>query len=188
MDDSAARRPAWRARRRPSGLPRSPGLRPAQNRRQRRRDHQRPRLSGRRASSPRATARRCNTSSRMVTSAANLYNEALSKSFVAFMRANAPNAFIYCMGVSQTLSRRAEAGFLDPVLRRIGDYDRSGSIVFTRRACFPDPQAVDKVVRACSKDACARSRGTTSRSRSNRSVSIRTRRVAWRWRGPCARR
>jgi 5-oxoprolinase (ATP-hydrolysing) subunit A len=78
-------------------------------------------------------------------------NEALSKSFVAFMRVNAPDAFIYCMGISETYRVACEVGH--PVIREFyadRDYDRSGSIVFTRRAEKPDPRAVsDKVVRAC---------------------------------------
>jgi UPF0271 protein len=78
-------------------------------------------------------------------------NEALSKSFVAFMRVNAPDAFIYCMGISQTYRVACEVGH--PVIREFyadRDYDRSGSIVFTRHAERPDPRAVsDKVLRAC---------------------------------------
>jgi UPF0271 protein len=78
-------------------------------------------------------------------------NEALSKSFVAYMRSNAPNAFIYCMGISETYRVAREAGH--PVIREFyadRDYDRSGSIVFTRRGDRLDPRAVaDKVVRAC---------------------------------------
>jgi UPF0271 protein len=78
-------------------------------------------------------------------------NEALSKSFVAFMRANAPDASIYCMGISETYRVAREAGH--PVVREFyadRDYDRSGSIVFTRRRDKLDPKAVaDKVVRAC---------------------------------------
>jgi 5-oxoprolinase (ATP-hydrolysing) subunit A len=78
-------------------------------------------------------------------------NEALSRSFVQFMRAVAPSAFIYCMGASETYRVAREAGH--PVIREFyadRDYDRSGSIVFTRRVARPDPRAVaDKVVRAC---------------------------------------
>jgi len=78
-------------------------------------------------------------------------NEGLSKSFVEFMRALAPNAFIFCMGVSETYRLARDAGH--PVIREFyadRDYDRSGSIVFTRRADKLDPAAVaDKVVRAC---------------------------------------
>jgi 5-oxoprolinase (ATP-hydrolysing) subunit A len=78
-------------------------------------------------------------------------NEALSRAFVQFMRVVAPTAFIYCLGVSETYRVACEAG--QPVIREFyadRDYDRSGSIVFTRRADKPDPGAVaDKVVRAC---------------------------------------
>jgi 5-oxoprolinase (ATP-hydrolysing) subunit A len=78
-------------------------------------------------------------------------NEALSRSFVQFMRTIAPNALIFCMGISQTYRVAREAGH--PVIREFyadRDYDRSGSIVFTRSAEKPDPRALaDKVVRAC---------------------------------------
>jgi 5-oxoprolinase (ATP-hydrolysing) subunit A len=78
-------------------------------------------------------------------------NEPLSRSFVQFMRVAAPGAFIYCMDISDTYRVACEAG--QPVIREFyadRDYDRSGSIVFTRRADKPDPRAVaDKVVRAC---------------------------------------
>jgi 5-oxoprolinase (ATP-hydrolysing) subunit A len=78
-------------------------------------------------------------------------NEALSKSFVQSMRTIAPDASIYCMGISETYRIAREAGH--PVVREFyadRDYDRSGSIVFTRRAERPDPAAVAaRVVRAC---------------------------------------
>jgi 5-oxoprolinase (ATP-hydrolysing) subunit A len=78
-------------------------------------------------------------------------NEELSRSFVQFMRALAPDAFIYCMGISETYRIACEAG--QPAIREFyadRDYDRSGSIVFTRLRDKPDPRAVaDKVVRAC---------------------------------------
>src|SRR5260221_10173723 len=78
-------------------------------------------------------------------------NEALSRSFVQFMRVLAPDAFIFCMSVSETYRVAREAGH--PVIREFyadRDYDRSGSIVFTRGAGKLDPRAIaDKVVRAC---------------------------------------
>ncbi len=78
-------------------------------------------------------------------------NEALSKSFVQSMRIIAPNAFIFCMGISQTYRVACEANH--PVIREFyadRDYDRTGSIVFTRRVDRLDPHAVaKKAVRAC---------------------------------------
>lgn len=78
-------------------------------------------------------------------------NEALSRSFIQSMRTIAPNAFIYCMGMSDTYRTACEAG--QPVIREFyadRDYDRTGSIVFARRVAKLDPGAVaSKVVRAC---------------------------------------
>ena len=78
-------------------------------------------------------------------------DEALSRSFVKLMRTVAPNAFVFCMGMSQTYRTALEAG--QPVIREFyadRDYDRSGSIVFTRHVGKLDPAAIaDKVVRAC---------------------------------------
>lgn len=78
-------------------------------------------------------------------------NEAFAKSFVQYMRKNAPNAFIFCMDISETCRVASEAGH--PVVREFyadRDYSRSGSIVFTRQVGRADPRAVaDKVVRAC---------------------------------------
>jgi len=101
-------------------------------------------------------ARRHGTSLQHVKPHGALYmelavNEALSKSFVQFMRALAPDAFIFCMSVSETYRIAREAGH--PVIREFyadRDYDRSGSIVFTRGAGKLDPRTIaDKVVRAC---------------------------------------
>lgn len=78
-------------------------------------------------------------------------SEALSRSFVQYMRTVAPEAAILCMGVSETYRIAKEAGH--PVAREFyadRDYDNSGSIVFARRVNKLDPNAVaDKVLRAC---------------------------------------
>jgi UPF0271 protein len=78
-------------------------------------------------------------------------SEALSRSFIKLMQTVAPNAFVFCMGISETYRVAREAG--QPVIREFyadRDYDNSGSIVFTRHVGRLDPDAVaDKVVRAC---------------------------------------
>ncbi|MDU6748864.1 MAG: LamB/YcsF family protein, partial [Bradyrhizobium sp.] len=78
-------------------------------------------------------------------------NEQLSRSFIKLMRTVAPNSFVFCMDISVTYRVAVEAG--QPVIREFyadRDYDRSGSIVFTRHGKKLDPQGVaDKVLRAC---------------------------------------
>ncbi|WP_448955289.1 5-oxoprolinase subunit PxpA [Labrys neptuniae] len=78
-------------------------------------------------------------------------SEALSRPFVQYMRTVAPDAVILCMGISETYRIAKEAGH--PVAREFyadRDYDRTGSIVFTRKVQRLDPNAVaDKVLRAC---------------------------------------
>jgi len=78
-------------------------------------------------------------------------NEALSRSFIKLMQTVAPNASVFCMGMSETYRIAIEAG--QPAIREFyadREYDRSGSIVFTRHAGKLDPGAVaDRVVRAC---------------------------------------
>jgi UPF0271 protein len=78
-------------------------------------------------------------------------SEALSRSFVQYMRIVAPDAMILCMGMSETYRIAREAGH--PVAREFyadREYDETGSIVFTRRAQKPDPDALaDRVLRAC---------------------------------------
>jgi UPF0271 protein len=78
-------------------------------------------------------------------------NETLSRSLVQALQAIAPNAHLFCMGVSQTFKVAVEAG--QPVIREFyadREYDRSGSIVFTRKTGRPDSRAIaEKVVRAC---------------------------------------
>ncbi|MFK5979454.1 MAG: 5-oxoprolinase subunit PxpA [Rhizobiaceae bacterium] len=80
-------------------------------------------------------------------------NEALSRSFIGTMRTIAPNAFIFCMGISKTFQVAKEAG--QPTIREFyadRDYDESGSIVFTRHVGKLKPSDVaDKVVRACTE-------------------------------------
>jgi UPF0271 protein len=78
-------------------------------------------------------------------------NEALSRSLVKVLRTVAPNAYLFCMGISETYKVAVEAG--QPVARELyadRDYDKSGSIVFTRHAGRLDPaQVAHKVLRAC---------------------------------------
>lgn len=78
-------------------------------------------------------------------------NEALSRSFVRTMRTIAPNAFVFCMGISETYRVAQEAG--QPTIREFyadRDYDDSGSIVFTRHVGKLQPSKIaDKVIRAC---------------------------------------
>jgi UPF0271 protein len=67
------------------------------------------------------------------------------------MHTVAPNTPVFCMGISETYRAAIEAG--QPVIREFyadRQYDRSGSIVFTRHVNRLDPRAVaDRVVRAC---------------------------------------
>jgi UPF0271 protein len=78
-------------------------------------------------------------------------NAEMSQTFIQYMRTVAPGAFVFCMGGSATDTAAREAGH--PVVREFyadRDYDDSGSIVFTRDAGRPDPQAIArKVLRAC---------------------------------------
>lgn len=78
-------------------------------------------------------------------------NADLSRSLVDTLRTAAPDAFLFCMGISQTYRIAVETG--QPVIREFyadRDYDRSGSIVFTRKVGRLDPSMIaDKVVRAC---------------------------------------
>jgi 5-oxoprolinase (ATP-hydrolysing) subunit A len=78
-------------------------------------------------------------------------NEELSRGFIDFMRRAAPDAYVFCMGSSLTYRIATEMG--QPVVREFyadREYERSGSIVFTRHVSRLDPQRVaDKVVRAC---------------------------------------
>jgi len=78
-------------------------------------------------------------------------NEAMSNSFVQLMRSINPDLFIYCMGASATY--RAAMALGQPVIREFyadREYDKSGVIVFTRRADNYKPSdAAERVVRAC---------------------------------------
>lgn len=78
-------------------------------------------------------------------------NESLSRAFVDLMRTIAPDAFIYCMGASETYRIAREMG--QPVVREFyadRDYHRDGKIVFARKVDHFDAKAVAyKVVRAC---------------------------------------
>ncbi|MDQ0454031.1 5-oxoprolinase subunit PxpA [Rhizobium paknamense] len=78
-------------------------------------------------------------------------NNEFAQIFIDYMRAVAPNAYVFCMAGSATERAAREAG--QPVAREFyadRDYDESGSIVFTRDAGRPDPAALArKVVRAC---------------------------------------
>ncbi len=80
-------------------------------------------------------------------------NEELSKSFIRAMRTVAPNAYVFCMGISQTYRLAREAG--QPAIREFyadRDYDDTGSIVFTRQVGKLQPSKIaDKVVRACTE-------------------------------------
>lgn len=78
-------------------------------------------------------------------------NEAFSQALVEALRRTSPDLMLYCMASSVTCAVARSAGH--PVVREFyadRDYDRSGSIVFTRRVGALDPRRVaDKVVRAC---------------------------------------
>lgn len=78
-------------------------------------------------------------------------NEALSRSFIQLMQTVAPNTPVFCMDISETYRAAIEAG--QPAIREFyadREYDRSGSIVFTRHVNRLDPRALaDRVVRAC---------------------------------------
>ncbi|MEO1315051.1 MAG: 5-oxoprolinase subunit PxpA [Pseudomonadota bacterium] len=78
-------------------------------------------------------------------------NVALSDAMVAALRTVAPEAFLFCMDISETYRIAEAAG--QPVVREFfadRDYDTSGAIVFTRKQARPDPAALAaKCVRAC---------------------------------------
>lgn len=74
-----------------------------------------------------------------------------SRALVEALRATGPELYLFCMDASVTAEIARQAG--QPVVREFyadRDYDRSGSIVFTRRVGALDPRRIaDKVVRAC---------------------------------------
>lgn len=80
-------------------------------------------------------------------------NEELSRSFIDYMRHTAPDVHIFCMGASVTWRIAAETGH--PVVREFyadREYDKTGTIVFTRQADRMDPRKLaDRVVRACTE-------------------------------------
>lgn len=75
----------------------------------------------------------------------------LSDSFMDYMRAAAPDAFVYCMPDSATHVAALAAG--QPTVREFyadRDYDDSGSIKFVREAGRFDPHEIaEKCLRAC---------------------------------------
>ncbi|KAF1036938.1 MAG: hypothetical protein GAK33_03422 [Burkholderia lata] len=78
-------------------------------------------------------------------------NEAFSRLLIETLQRVDPGLWLYCMEASVTYRVAVEYG--QPVIREFyadRDYDRSGSIVFTRRVGRLDPrQVADKVLRAC---------------------------------------
>lgn len=85
-------------------------------------------------------------------------NEDLSRHLVDTLAKTSPTAILFCMGVSKTYQIAKAAGH--PVVREFyadRDYDRSGSIVFTRRVGRLNP---DEIAAKCVK-ACQTGRVTT---------------------------
>lgn len=78
-------------------------------------------------------------------------DETLGRSLVTALQRLQPDLLLYCMGQSSLHRIATEMG--QPTVREFyadRDYDRSGSIVFTRMVSALDPQAVaSKVVQAC---------------------------------------
>jgi UPF0271 protein len=78
-------------------------------------------------------------------------NAELSRLFVDYMRAAAPEMPILCLAGSETAAAARAAGH--PIAREFyadRDYENSGIIVFTRNAGRPDPAAIAaRVLRAC---------------------------------------
>jgi UPF0271 protein len=78
-------------------------------------------------------------------------NEDLSQQLVDTLQIIAPDAQLFCMGISKTYEAAKRAGH--PVIREFyadRDYDNSGSIVFTRQVGRPDPAMIaEKCVKAC---------------------------------------
>lgn len=76
---------------------------------------------------------------------------AFSRALIEALRRAVPALPIFCMGMSATYAAACAAGH--PVVREFyadRDYDRTGSIVFTRRVGAPDPARIaDKVALAC---------------------------------------
>ena len=78
-------------------------------------------------------------------------DEEFSRLLVEALQATAPEAFLYCMDISETCRVAREAG--QPVVRELfadRDYDRTGSIVFARKVGRFDPEVLaEKCLRAC---------------------------------------
>ncbi|AKH98745.1 putative lactam utilization protein B-like protein [Hoeflea sp. IMCC20628] len=78
-------------------------------------------------------------------------NEGLSEMLVDTLRVTAPEAMLFCMGISKTYAAAQRAGH--PAVREFyadRDYDNSGSIVFARQVARPDPAKIAaKCVKAC---------------------------------------
>jgi len=78
-------------------------------------------------------------------------NATLSEAYLGFLQETSPDAFVFCMDVSETCRVAKVIG--QPFVREFyadRDYAGSGSIVFTRRVDALDPVKVaDKVLRAC---------------------------------------
>lgn len=75
----------------------------------------------------------------------------LSRQFIEALRRTSPEAFVFCMGVSETFDVARGAG--QPVIREFyadRDYDESGSIVFARKMRALSPADIaEKCLRAC---------------------------------------
>ena len=93
-------------------------------------------------------------------------DEVAARLFVETLQRLEPELLLYCMPGSATWRIGRELG--QPLVREFyadRDYDRSGSIVFTRRVAALDPQQVaDKVLRAC-REGKAHRRGRGPRHR-----------------------
>ena len=108
-------------------------------------------------------------------------NEALSRSFIKLMRTVAPNAFVFCMGISETYRVAREAG--QPVIREFyadRDYDSTrldrvhAPCRQARSGCASPTRSFAPAWRA----RCERWTAPTSTSSSSRSASIPTRPAA----------
>ena len=103
-------------------------------------------------------------------------NEAFSRLLIETLQRVDPGLWLYCMEASVTY--RVAMEYEQPVIREFyadRDYDRSGSIVFTRRVGRPTRSR--SPTRCCARAStarCARSTATTSTSISIRSASTAT--------------
>ncbi|MEL7463263.1 MAG: 5-oxoprolinase subunit PxpA [Pseudomonadota bacterium] len=78
-------------------------------------------------------------------------NDELSRQIIDALSQSGGDAILFCMEASRTYEIARNVDY--PVVREFyadRDYDRSGSIVFTRHVGRPDPKAIaDKCVKAC---------------------------------------